>query len=400
MKTFVQLTKIYRIYLKIKLIFWNEISMQRNWDFMIVNRIFFWHLRRWRDCFFWKKKIYFCENFKQCFFVVFKRFRNIIVNMCLQKLFFWNDVKILFLIINMRFRNFSLIEKNRQKIVVFVKNVLNIDNAMNIDENINFASWHHEYLFKINSLQKLINIIYFDLNFIFFSNQYFSERVILAMINIDVQKINEIRVDKFRENVHFKHNFNIFVNFELKNEFDDECFHHYNEISLFFYILRLKIDMSIMILRNLKFLVKCNEIKIRIIRIDERIIKIEIIDDKRNNIKIIISRMSLQFKNDKNNKNRQTNVLCQFIKRQYFIRLIFAMIVNKFQNQSLRYVNIDIKMRYYFNHDQFYVIVFKITNKHNFHIVIFELNVLSNDFSRKIINHQWTKILLNKTRFN
>ena len=299
----------------------------------------------------------------------------------------------------MRFQKISLIEKNRQKIVVFAKNVLNIDDAMNIDENINFASWHHEYLFKTNFLQKFINIIYFDLNFIFFNNQYFNKRVIFAIINIDVQKINEICVDKFRENVYFKHNFNIFVNFELKNEFDDECFYHYNEIS-FFYILRLKIDMLIMILRNLKFLVKCNEIKIRITRIDERIIEIEIIDDKRNDIKIIISRISLQFKNDENNKNRQTSVFCQFIKRQYFIRSIFAIIVNKFQNQSLRYVSIDIKMQCCFIHDQFYVIVFKITNKHNFHIVIFELNVLSNDFSREIISHQWKKILLKRIRFD
>ena len=344
--------------------------------------------------------ICFCENFKQCFFVVFKKFRNIIVDMCLQKLLFWNDVKIFSFIINMRFQNSSLIEKNRREIVAFVKNVLNIDDAMNIDEIINLASWHHEYLSKTNSLQKLLNIIYSDLNSRFSSNQYFSERVILVVINIDVQRINEICVDKFRENVHFKHNFNISVDFELKNEFDDECFHHYNEISLSFHIFRLKVDMSVMILRNLKLFVKCNEIRARIIRIDERVIEIEIIDDKRKNIRIVIFRISLQFKNDENSKNRQTNVLCQFTRRQYSIRSIFAMIVNKSQNQSLRYVNIDIKMRNCFIHDQFYVIVSKITNKHNFHIVIFELNVLSDDFSREIISHQWKKILLKRTRFD
>ena len=98
-----------------------------------------------------------------------------------------------------------------------------------------------------------------------------------------------------------------------------------------------------------------------------------------------ISRISLQFKNDECNKNRWTNVFCQFIKRQFFVRSIFAIIINKSQNQSLRYVSVDIQMRNYFIYNQFYVIVFKITNKHNFYIIIFELNVLSNDFSREII---------------
>ena len=56
--------------------------------------------------------------------------------------------------------------------------------------------------------------------------------------------------------------------------------------------------MFIIILRNLKFFIKCNNIKIRIIRVNKKIIEIEIIDDKQKNIKIIIFRISLQFKNN------------------------------------------------------------------------------------------------------
>ena len=114
--------------------------MQRKWDFMIVSRIFSDICDVDETIPFEEKMICFCGDFRQCFSIVFKRFRDIIVSMCLQKLFFWDDVKILFFIINMRFQDFSLIEESRQEVAVFAKDVLNIDDAMNIDENINFAS--------------------------------------------------------------------------------------------------------------------------------------------------------------------------------------------------------------------------------------------------------------------
>ena len=49
------------------------------------------------------------------------------------------------------------------------------------------------------------------------------------------------------------------------------------------------------------------------------------------------------------------------------------MTINKSQNQSLRYVNVDIRIREYFIHDQLYVVLFKITKKkYNLHIISFD----------------------------
>ena len=241
---------------------------------------------------------------------------------------------------------------------------------------------------QTNSQQKFINVIYLNLNFKTSTNQYFNERIIFVVTNFDVSHINEICISKLRDSIYLKHNMNTLVNSELKNEFDNECFHYYKKISLFSHILRLKVDMSIMILRNLKLFIKYNDIRARITRIDNHIIEIEIIDDKRENTKIVISRISLQSKNDKFNKNCRTIVFCQFIKRQYFIRFAFAMIINKSQNQSLQYVDVDIQMRDCFNHEQFYVIVFKITKMQNFHFIVSELNVLSDGFTKSIKNVQ------------
>ena len=106
--------------------------------------------------------------------------------------------------------------------------------------------------------------------------------------------------------------------------------------------MNLKIDILVMLLRNIRSFIICNEIKTRITRIVENVLKIEIIVDKFQNINIFIFCILLNFKNDKINKSRKKIVLYQFTRRQYFIRSIFVMIINKSQKQSLRYVDIDI----------------------------------------------------------
>ena len=135
------------------------------------------------------------------------------------------------------------------------------------------------------------------------------------------------------------------MNFEIIDEFDDKCFHHYDEILLFFHVFRLKIDMFVIIFRNFKFLLFCNEIQIRIIRTCFNFLNLKIIDDKCNDKKILLFRMKLIFKNDENNKNRKIIVSCEFLKRQYSICSIFAITINKLQKQFLRYVDVNIRIK-------------------------------------------------------
>ena len=153
------------------------------------------------------------------------------------------------------------------------------------------------------------------MKFTIFNNQYLNERKIFAIVNFDVRQINEICVNKFREFIHSKHVFNVFVNSVLKNDFDDECFHHYKEILLIFQTLRLNVNMFVIILRNLKFLIKRKKTRIRITRVENHVIEIEIIDDELKKIKIVLFRIHLQFKNDENNKNRRAIAFCQITKR-------------------------------------------------------------------------------------
>ena len=78
-------------------------------------------------------------------------------------------------------------------------------------------------------------------------------------------------------------------------------------------------NMFIMLFRNIKSFVMCNEIRIRLICIIVNVFETEIIVDKSINERILISRISLNSKNDEINKNRKKIVSCQFIKRQFCI---------------------------------------------------------------------------------
>ena len=65
-----------------------------------------------------------------------------------------------------------------------------------------------------------------------------------------------------------------------------------------------------MFFRNFDFFVQCNDIRIRLTRIFEHVLKTKIINNKSKNQFILISRISFFFKNDENSKNRKKIVLC------------------------------------------------------------------------------------------
>lgn len=136
------------------------------------------------------------------------------------------------------------------------------------------------------------------------------------------------------------------------------------------HILQFKVGMPVMILHNLKPLIKYNGIKAQITRIDQHIIEAKIIGGSKAGTQIVISCIPLHSKDNKSNVGRKAAIHYQFTQRQYLIHPIFAMIINKSQGQSLCYININIHIRSYFSYGQFYITVFGIMKKKNLYIII------------------------------
>ena len=73
---------------KTKLIFWNEIFMQRKYDILVVNCTFFNFYDVDKIVFFNDKVVCFCNNFKQCLFVCFNKPKGTIIAIYFQHAFF------------------------------------------------------------------------------------------------------------------------------------------------------------------------------------------------------------------------------------------------------------------------------------------------------------------------
>ena len=392
-------TKLIELIQRTKLIFWNEFFMQRKFDMLVVNRIIFDLCFEMNEFISFDDKIVcFCENFKQCTFVCSNVKKNIIMNINLKTTSFWFEITIFSLSINIKFQNFFLNVKNKTVAAQFANKILIIDNEITIenfihDEFENKTLWSHKYI-ENNDQLSFIKTIYSNFMTTVSIAQYLKNRVILVIANVNVQLFNKICMNKLLSNVYYKYNSNEIKNKTNHETYFSKCFHHYDETSLFFHLLSLKMNMLVMIFRNIQSFVMCNDIRVRILIVDNNVLKTKIIADKHADYKIFISRISLNCKNDDVNKNKKKTILISFIKVQYFIRSAFVIIINKFQSQSLRHVDINIQTRECFSHDQLYVVIFKMTKKCNFHAITFE-----HDFVEQIKwirNIVWKKMLLKR----
>ena len=160
--------------------------------------------------------------------------------------------------------------------------------------------------------------------------QYLKNRIIFVIVNVNVQFFNKICMNKLLNNVYYKYNSNKIKNKTNHETYFSKCFYYYDKASLFFYLLLLKMNMFVMIFRNIQFFVMCNDIRTRLLIIDQNVLKTKIIANKHVNYKIFILRISLNCKNNDVNKNKRKTMFISFIKKQYFIRLIFVIIINKF----------------------------------------------------------------------
>ena len=392
-------TKLIELIRRTKLIFWNEFFMQRKFDMLVVNRIIF-DLCSEVDEFisFDDKIVCFCENFKQCTSVCSNIKKNIIMNMNLKAISFWFEITILSLSINMKLQNSSLNAENKTAAAQFANEILTIDNEITIenfthDELENKTSWSHEYI-KNNDQLNFIKTIYSNLMTTVSIAQNLRNRTILAIVNVNVQFLNQICMNKLLNDVYYKYNSNEVKNKTNHEAYFSKCFHHYDEISLFFHKLSLKVNMFVMIFRNIQPFVMCNDIRARLLIVEKNVLKAKIIADKYADHKILISRVLLNCKNDDVNKSKRKTMFISFIRKQYLVRSTFPIIINKFQNQSFRHVDIDIQTRECFSHDQLYVTIFRITKKCNFHAITLEHDFVER--IRWIRNIVWKKMLLKR----
>jgi len=100
----------------------------------------------------------------------------------------------------------------------------------------------------------------------------------------------------------------------------------------------------------------CNGSRGILRRYGRRVMEVELITGDHAGHKVFIPRISIY--------PTEEQVAFKFCRRQFPIRLCFAMTINKSQGQTVKHVGLDLR-RPVFTHGQFYVGISRVTSKFN-----------------------------------
>jgi len=125
--------------------------------------------------------------------------------------------------------------------------------------------------------------------------------------------------------------------------------------------LELKEGCPVMVLRNLDAAYGvCNGSRGIVTGLRSRVLEVKLLTGDFAGQKIFIPRIS--------NQPTEDQVAFKFTRRQFPVRLAFAMTFNKSQGQSVKHVGLDLR-RPVFSHGQFYVGISRVTSVSNIKVI-------------------------------
>jgi hypothetical protein len=299
-------------------------------------------------------------DFQQILPVVVKGSRAQVVGACIQRSVLWRSMTVLHLHQNMRLNTNIDVEQT------FAKWQLEVGQGKHTDAGGSLPLPDH-FKCRENTMDSLINTIYPNIHTSNISQprEYFSERTILSTTNEEVDRLNEAVLQRFPGQAQVFHSADYIPTTEQSGGEDNdtmlnypvECLNKFNASGLPLAKLALKPGCPIMVLRNLDTAHGvCNGSRGVVTRYRNRVLEVELITGEHAGEKVFIPRIF----------NQPTDDQCsfKFIRRQFPVRLCFAMTINKSQGQSVKHVGLDLR-RPVFTHGQFYVAVSRVTSVSN-----------------------------------
>ena len=313
-------------------------------------------------------------DFQQILPVVTNGSRADIVNASFRNSYLWNNIEILKLRINMRLQH-------SPEDTSFAEWLLDIGHGRHIDSNGNIDIPPS----MITSTEDdLINKIYGDIEHITLTPppvDYFLDHAILAPRNVDVQDTNQKVLQKMLGDEITYHSADS-LDDEGEGVPDDiphEFLHTIEPPSIPLSVLKMKIGCPLMLLRNLdpgKGL--CNGTRMILLHAYPRVLEVMVITGDHRGEKAFIPRITLK------PSSRQYPFTLK--RRQFPVRLSFAMTINKAEGQSVKYVGLHL-VSPVFCHGQLYVALSRATSSDNVHILL-------PNFTTKTPNVVYPEVLL------
>ncbi|KAG5254925.1 ATP-dependent DNA helicase [Salix suchowensis] len=313
-----------------------------------------------------------------------------IINASLSSSPLWPKFEIMLLKQNMRLSIDGLGSDEINEIKAFAKWILKIGNGDLCD--IPFFDELDESLIKIpcdlqlhtsgDPIKAMVSAIYPGIEQPALEPSYFKERAIVTPKNITVTEINNFilgvthgpqRIYRSSDSIDASSsdddNMNLLYPLEFINqlEFSGVPSH----------ILALKIGAPIMLLRNLSPMIGlCNGTRLITTQLADRVIEAQIMTGSHIGDRVFIPRIVFPIIDDK----------CPFTikRRQFPIRLCYAMTINKSQGQSLKFVGVFLKEQV-FTHGQLYVALSRVTSKKGLKIISCDQEGKQLDYAKNIV---------------
>lgn len=363
-------TMLWELLKQVALVIWDESAMQHRFCFETADRSF----RDLLDCDrpFGGVTVVFGGDFQQIPPVVVRGGKADIINASLRRSSVWPLLKILRLTQNMRV-NADEIE--------WAQWLLDTGHGRNMDNGDMVQLPAH--MNAGSTLEDLVSAIYPAID-TRQPPQYFADRTILSPHNATVDQINNDILRRYPGEV---------VSFlsadsatDKAQQDDDAAAYssdYLNSINLTglpLHKLSLKIGCPVMILRNIDPQNGlCNGTRGVVTRATSRLVEIQIVGGEHHGQRQFIPRITLS----------PSDTALPFIlkRRQFPLRLAFAMTINKSQGQSVRWVGLDLRVPV-FAHGQLYVALSRCTSGHRVKVLLPE------DSNMRTKNIVWQELLL------
>jgi hypothetical protein len=296
-------------------------------------------------------------DFQQILPVIPNGSRTDIVEACIRRSYLWNHLTILKLRTNMRLQQ-------SPDDSLFSQWLLDVGHGLNIDDNGDITIPTSMLCSNENDL---IDKIFGDIgnNHLTPSPaEYFLNHAILAPRNDNVRETNEKILEKMNGSIIIYHSADSLEDEGegIRDDVPDDFLRSIESSSLPPSELKIKIGCPLMLLRNLdpgKGL--CNGTRMILLQAYPRILEVLIIGNDHHGEKAFIPRITL----------KPSSRLYPFLlkRRQFPVRLCFAMTINKAEGQSLKYVGIHL-LSPIFCHGQLYVALSRATSSKNVHVLL------------------------------
>ncbi|XP_059051905.1 uncharacterized protein LOC131846585 [Achroia grisella] len=262
------------------------------------------------------------------------------INACLKSSNLWCHVKKLLLATNMRV---ELLNDPSAK--EFSRQLLTIGNgSIPVDELSGLISFPPNFCNFVSSKDELIGKVFPNI----ITNQknynWLSERAILAAKNKDVNKLNFTIQEQIVGTLHSFKSIDCVTNIDEITNYPAEFLNTLDVPDLPPHNLQLKVGSVVIILRNLNQPKLCNGTRLVITKLTSNLIHATILKGNFKGELVLIPRIPII----------STDMLFEFKRIQFPIRLAFAMTIHKSQGQSLAVCGLNLENPC-FSHGQLYV---------------------------------------------